>query len=553
MPKKTTNKIRTSSKNSQSLSDRGVMKNMNKSITNKIAMNFGLISYLIVVGFASILFISSIFIGGMTWDEVYAIPMIQTHFAAALNNIPLDPNLANQHLIYYGIINLIPGYLLSLIFGEYHTCSHITIFIMSLIASYYVYKIAILLDIKKNIAYITGSLLLLYPVWIGHSFFNDKDTPAAVFFIIYSYYVCRVLCLISDNKKVNRNQYIKLVLTGSLLAATKFAFFPIIVVNSALLVLMYKSKLVSRAYFAAKLILFTLVLTLVFLPGSWHQPITYMINDISLMGKFDWGGCTKLFNECIITTSNEWNATKYLLSWYLVQMPLAFVLLFVFGIVFIIKTYLSGNVAHKKIWLILLVQLLFIPVLAMVHNSILYNATRHTLFCIPVIVLICGVGFQSITTLNYKYFRTVLFGIVGILLTIVVVDNLLLNPYQYVYFNELSRGFVNDKNTDTDYWGFSIREAYNSIDMMKYYSPYLNLEGPMPQTLMPYTHDVKFVHYDKNQPLPENVSVNLVGIVRDNEIDNRINPNNCVLVSTVSRKLLFKQDAIVMSKGYNCK
>jgi hypothetical protein len=40
-----------------------------------------------------------------------------------------------------------------------------------------------------------------------------------------------------------------------------------------------------------------------------------------------------------------------------------------------------------------------------------------------------------------------------------LIDVITLQPYQYVWFNEVARFFVNEKNYETDFWGYSMREA----------------------------------------------------------------------------------------------
>src|SRR6185437_6843331 len=476
--------------------------------------------------------------------------MINVHFTTAFNSIPLVPNPNDGHLIYYGIINVLPGYIFSLIFGMYYTCSHITIFALSLVASFYVFKIAKLAGVRQNIAYITAVFLLLYPIWLGHSFFNYKDIPAAVFFTMYSYYVCKLCNILFFGKRISKILYFKLILTGALLSATKFAFFPIIIVDSFLLMSVYKGRVVSKLYFGTIVVILTVFVTMVFTPGAWHQPMIYMINDIVLMGKFVWVGCTTLFGQCIITNSQKWNAAWYLSSWYLVQTPLLFIFLFIAGLIYMIKVFLNqAGVAAKIIWVVLLVQLLLLPILAIIHNSTFYNATRHTLFCIPIIVIISGFGLELSFTIFGRYARNIILSILSLLALGVIIDDILLNPYQYIYFNELSRHYISNENTENDYWGFSLRETYESIDMMKYYTPYISLEnGPMPGSLTPFmSGNYQFVHYEKNMQMPLNTSVNVIGLVRGNDIDSRINQDRCVLVSEASRALLFKPDRLIMS------
>ncbi len=519
-------------------------------IKQYVATNPGLVLYVIMIVISSCLFISSLYIGGITWDEPDGPDMVAIHFAVA-HGIELPDPHVNNH-VYYGIINILPGYILSLFFDNYFVCSHITIFLMSVLASYYVYKICLLIGIKRNFAFITAALLLLYPIWLGHSFFNYKDLSAGAFFTYYTYYVCKVVHAFNTNSKIHKFLYIKLITTGAILVAVKFAFIPAIFVNTLTLALVYKENLKLRLSFAVKTIILIIIFALILTPGAWHQPLQYVINDIRLMSKFDWVGCSQLLNHCMNPGLDKWNAGAYLIAWYAVQMPLLFIILFIFGIFAVTKTVIVKYCSSKIIWLIVLMQLFLFPLLAIVRNSAFYDETRHTLFCIPMIVIVGGFGLQFIDKFKNKLLRITLLLLLSVLSFILLTDDFLINPYQYSYYNEISRIAVNDKNSLTDYWGFSLREAYETTNNNMYYSQYLNLEVPSPAVLSPYVSDTKFVKYDKNMQLPPNTSINVIGLVRNNFIDTEINLQRCLLVEAVSRKLLFKSDRLIMSKSYHC-
>ena len=343
-----------------------------------------------------------------------------------------------------------------------------------------------------------------------------------------------------------------MLLTGALLVAVKFAFIPAVLVNSLLIGYIYKDSNKLRVYLIFKLIILTILFAFLLTPGAWHQPLLYVTNDISLMSKFNWSGCSKLLNSCVITTSDQWNTGLYLVSWYAAQTPLLFIILFSIGIVTVIKKLLNKNSHLKTKWIVLLVQLLLFPLLAIVHNSIFYDATRHTIFCIPIIVIISGVGLQFLYEFKDKVLRIILLLFIVILSLILLTDDFLLNPYQYSYYNEIVRGYINNKNSETDFWGFSLREAYEKTNNEMYYSQYLSLISFPQDLLLPYINDITLVKYHKDMQLPQNTSINVIGGDRDNQIDNAINPNRCLLVTEVSRRLLFKIDPLIMSKGYHC-
>nr|MBP9743520.1 hypothetical protein [Burkholderiales bacterium] len=233
---------------------------------NKYLNHLGLMAYIATIVLTTILFIYSLFMGGITIDESTAPRMVAMHLAVAANNITLEqvPN----DFIYYGIVNIIPGYLISsllahyyinthsimlpnnmsesminITFGNYYICSHISIFLMGLLTSYLVYKILKLCKINSNIAYLSSALLLLYPSWLGHSFFNFKDIPTAFFYTLYSYYICTTInAMHSSSRKI---PYIKLIISGALFAAIKLALFPLVIIYTCIIVI--STKIISSA------------------------------------------------------------------------------------------------------------------------------------------------------------------------------------------------------------------------------------------------------------------------------------------------------------------
>ena len=87
-----------------------------------------------------------------------------------------------------------------------------------------------------------------------------------------------------------------------------------------------------------------------------------------------------------------------------------------------------------------------------VRNSTLYDGIRHTLFLVPLTV---AMVFVTLPETFWVQRRAWLAGYLLFLL----VDMITLQPYQYVWFNEVARFFANEKNYETDFWGYSMREA----------------------------------------------------------------------------------------------
>jgi hypothetical protein len=93
------------------------------------------------------------------------------------------------------------------------------------------------------------------------------------------------------------------------------------------------------------------------------------------------------------------------------------------------------------------------PVLAVaIRNSTLYDGVRHTLFLLPLAVTMVFVTIPADFLQTHRFWLVCYFGFL-------IVDSIALQPYQYVWFNEVGRFFASDRNFETDYWGFSLREA----------------------------------------------------------------------------------------------
>ena len=90
------------------------------------------------------------------------------------------------------------------------------------------------------------------------------------------------------------------------------------------------------------------------------------------------------------------------------------------------------------------------------RNSTLYDGLRHILFTVPLIFILA-------TTFWYELGKLVGFSIIGVLAAVHAVlftwDNVAMFPYNYVSFNLPSRQIVDARNFETDFWGFSLKEA----------------------------------------------------------------------------------------------
>ena len=143
-----------------------------------------------------------------------------------------------------------------------------------------------------------------------------------------------------------------------------------------------------------------------------------------------------------------YSALKYLALWYAVQLPVLLQIGLVAAIVLYIRSFRTANlpkhvIAASLIW----------PITALaIGNSTLLQRVRHTLFLIP---WRCHCSLPQIPERLWLWWRPWL-AAYGVFL---LINTVTLQPYGYVWFNEWARFFANETNYDTDYWGYSLREA----------------------------------------------------------------------------------------------
>jgi hypothetical protein len=131
-----------------------------------------------------------------------------------------------------------------------------------------------------------------------------------------------------------------------------------------------------------------------------------------------------------------------------VQLPLVLQIGLPAAIVLYIRSFRTANlpkhlIAASFIWPITILGIL---------NSLLYEGIRHTLFLLPLAVSLVFVNISEHFWLRWRAWLAAY----GVFL---LIDTVTLQPYGYVWFNEWARFVANETNYETDYWGYSLREA----------------------------------------------------------------------------------------------
>jgi hypothetical protein len=223
--------------------------------------------------------------------------------------------------------------------------------------------------------------------------------------------------------------------------------------------------------------------------------------------------------------------------WYGVKLP---VLVWI-GLLSAIFLYLRYS-RQLQVGQHLLVAALCWPIAAMeIRDSTLYDGVRHVLFLVPLAVATVFVVIPTMAWLRLRWWLAFYF-------LLLVVDSVKLQPYQYVWFNEAARFFASEKNFETDYWGYSLREAVSlargdrgSTDWIV--SPTVDNPG----------HLVRIFATERFAPsvelVPPGATYYVVRITRMNERP----PQQCDRVEYVTRKGLLAPAPLRLSFIAKCK
>jgi hypothetical protein len=275
-------------------------------------------------------------------------------------------------------------------------------------------------------------------------------------------------------------------------------------------------------------------------PPSWREPFAFVATSIKYMSQHTLGGCTLTAGQCIgrdFDGGNGYSAIKYLALWYTVQLPLFFAIGLFASICLYVKSFRQARPSQH-----LIMAALLWPIAAVsLRNSTLYDGIRHTLFLVPLIVAMVFVTIPASVWLKGRWWLACYF-------VFLLIDTMSLQPYQYIWFNEPARFFASEKNYETDYWGYSMRQA--AIRARE-------LQGPMDWVVsLKYhlnpSHLVKIF-------IPERFSTDLVSVPQratyflvSSTRQNTQPPNECDNIDYVTRRQLLAPSPLHLAFVARC-
>ena len=396
---------------------------------------------------------------------------------------------------------------------------------------------------------------LLWPYLLGHSFINVKDSPFLFAWVACTYIFIKILELIRLNgfpcsKNINNYFLLLGILTGWLFT---------IRISGILIGIEFFCLLASFIYFNSfnyKLISFLLTkftifflpplifIVYVFYPIFWVSPFE-IIQAFNYMGHHPWDDKTLTAGIFFPTKTRLY---LYIPAWLVVKLPLLVIMGYLVSPFIFLMVYKNKLQKYKSTYPYffgLFFSVLGILLVLILAKAALYNELRHLLFIFPMCFI---VGFCSLLYLN----KRILLALSSISICVFLWDGIILFPYQYTYFNEISRLWNVEKNYEKDYFAISVAETADWLNKNEdkeikgkclLASPVHLWKYRLQGNIYPCIRDYSSLSKEKEPFL-------FFWLVKDRP--NLYPLPSCKLIHTEERSLLFSQNKIPMSQLFLC-
>jgi hypothetical protein len=347
-----------------------------------------------------------------------------------------------------------------------------------------------------NRAWLGPLVLAFFPRFWGHGFFNPKDIPFAVGYTVASLaavlVVERLLAGADSPWGTWRSKVVAGAAFGALLGvasglrigvAAMLLTLPFVVLAAGAMPLPDGRRPLSElrrpgwtgaVLLGAFAILATwwVAVTIVH-PSAWSNPVVWSLEAARYLSSHPWPGRLLFEGEY---------GTADMLPWYYVPkyvaltVPAVFLGAFCAGTALLLASYNRLSVRQRAAVLLVLLQVGFVPLVAILKGATVYDGMRQFLFMLPAMAVVAAVFLSWFYDLLPRW-RVRAAAVLVLLAHFVLVgrDMRQLHPYQYVYFNRASGGVPNAVDRyELDYWALSFREA----------TEWLNTAGAAPATVV---------------------------------------------------------------------
>ena len=467
----------------------------------------------------------------------------------------LDESLENYKDKYYGvgfqIVSQPIQYFLKKIiknenidsFGAKLISKHFVVFLFFFISGVCFYLILKKIIDNDDFCYLALLLYLLYPYLFGQSLFSPKDVPFMAIWVVCTYLSFNVFENLIQNENVTSKSLIILSISTAFLISIRVTGILILLQYLISLTIYSISSGTSFKIFLktiySKILIFILFLILfiyLFYPLYWLDPKLF-ITAIREMGRFYNNVCTDTLGTCMYAKDLP---PTYIPIWLSVKLPFL-ILLGICLLPFTEKKIFTNNKKNIFFGTILATSIL-IPLILILWNITLYDEVRHIMFLIPLFFIL---GTISLFTFSKKIFY--LFGFITV--SLFVIENIKIHPYQYVWFNMPSRFIDLTSKFELEYQGISGKEIAKQISKMDNKERCI-LVSPL-HSLKPFLDEKKYNCFAQWQLIDTNYERPFLAVQHVRNLKKSM-PYKCKEIYKEGFNLLFHKKKFITAKLLEC-
>jgi hypothetical protein len=428
-------------------------------------------------------------------------------------------------------------------FGGHLLAKHFVVFLFFFISGIFFYLILKKIIENENFSKTGTIIYLLYPYLFGQSLFSPKDVPFMSIWVICTYLSLKIFERLIDKKDISNFNTILFAFMTSYLLSIRIAGILIFLQYLVTFIIYLNLTNTNILYFIKKFYLNflifvfgTIFFTIVFYPELWINPLG-VVEVINTMANHFNNVGTNTYGKIMYSTNLP---STYMLIWFSIKLP-AIIIIGIFLIPFTEKKIFSSS--KKSIYFgSILISTILIPLVLIFRKVHLYDELRQVMFLFPLLFI---VGLVSVYTFSNKFFY-----LTGILtITLFLVENIKINPYQYVWFNLPSRSIDLTNKFELEYQGLSGREIAEYLNNSDKKNLCI-LANPM-HSVRPFLNKNDFNCFDMWQKIDTDYKRPFLGVQNVRNLK-KSNPFKCESIHETGFKLLFHKKKFITGKVLEC-
>ena len=440
----------------------------------------------VLLGFHFLLIISTFRDYGMSWDQpgLHEYGQTVVRFYTSLGR---DEAARTQELrIYGGLFEILSKVVESLTYLGWLEARNLTSALFGLLGTWASFRLGAI-AFGPLVGLTAALFLTLTPTYYGHEFINPKDIPFAALYVLSLYYIVKMALDFPDLRWSNTLKAGLAVGAALGMRAGGLILFPVLVgalfasllwnVKGRDLPVLVRKLLTTGVMHAVAVLLLAWSVMLLSWPFAWKahhwRPFLWApFIALAEFSHFTWYG--ELFFEGRLFKATEL-PRHYLATLFANCLPEFILAGWLLGLIALLGISYSGRRAlHRRslagtiIFASSAAPLAFI----IITHAPVYDNLRHVLFALPPLIILSAAGVWAFVE-SFKNETIRLICVIAYTLAILttIADMWALHPYEYVYFNRLIAGGIEQANQrfEMEYWGTSSREAANWLN--EYYRP----------------------------------------------------------------------------------